>query len=225
MGHFQNRFLRAVSAASLGFAGVALALLGVVVPAAPSSASVVAAGSCSATSELAACDADHDTIPDTVERVVCGAATCATGREDRDKDGVGDWVEVMACNSATCASPTKDSVGDGVPDFARQIVCGSATCSTGNADLNANGVPKWASVVICGTATCSTGHEDYDGDGVSDAIQLAACVISRGDLASTGAGIAIGLIVALAGGLIATGVVLARRRHLYAAALSTGVVA
>ncbi|MDR6971373.1 hypothetical protein [Leifsonia shinshuensis] len=86
-------------------------------------------------------------------------------------------------------------------------------------------MPKWASVVICGTATCATGHEDYDGDGVSDAIQLAACVIPRSSLASTGTSIAIGLIAASALGLIAAGCVLARKRHLFSKALWTGTVA
>ncbi|MFF9563488.1 LPXTG cell wall anchor domain-containing protein [Leifsonia sp. NPDC014704] len=159
-----------------------------------------------------------------MERTVCRSATCASGREDRDQDGVPDWVEVVACNSNTCASSTKDSVGDGIPDFARQIVCGSATCYTGNADVNGNGVPLWASVVICGTTACATGHEDYDADGVSDAIELTACVVPRGGLASTGSTIAIWLIVALGAGLITTGLVLARKRHLFAAAVRTDAV-
>ncbi|RDV46371.1 hypothetical protein DOE76_02975 [Leifsonia sp. ku-ls] len=86
-------------------------------------------------------------------------------------------------------------------------------------------MPKWASVVICGTVSCATGHEDYDADGVSDAIQLAACVVARGDLAKTGAGIAIGLILALAVGLIVTGLLLARKRRLFSAALDAGAAA
>jgi hypothetical protein len=178
-----------------------------------------AASSCSASGDIAACDADRDTIPDTVERVVCATATCASGREDRDKDGIPDWTEVVACDTARCASPTKDSIRDGIPDYARQIVCGSATCFTGNAAKNPNGVPTWASVVICGTTGCATGHEDYDADGVSDAVELAACVTPRGDLAATGAFIAIWLIAAIGLGLVATGLLLARRRHLYRAAL------
>ena len=188
--------------------------------AAPSSMPV-----CPAASNVSSCDADDDAIPDTVERAVCGTATCSTGREDRDKDGIPDWVEFTACGATTCASPSKDSVGDGVPDFARRIVCGSATCSTGNTDMNANGVPKWASVVICGTTGCATGHEDYDADGVSDAVQLAACAIPLAGLASTGTSIAIGLIVALAAGLIGVGAYLARKRHLFSAALDAGSVA
>ena len=75
---------------------------------------------CPAQGDVSSCDADGDGIPDTVERVVCGTATCATGREDTDKDGVPDWTGVMACGSVTCASSAKDSVGDGVPDYARQ---------------------------------------------------------------------------------------------------------
>lgn len=74
---------------------------------------------CPAHGEVSSCDSDGDTIPDVVERVVCGTATCATGREDRDEDGIADWVEVMACGTTTCASPTKDSVRDGIPDYAR----------------------------------------------------------------------------------------------------------
>ncbi|MGO4534465.1 hypothetical protein [Leifsonia sp. 2MCAF36] len=220
MGSFHNRFTRSIHLAALCAAGVAFALLSILASAAPSLATVRVAASCSATSDLSACDADHDTVPDAVERVVCGSATCSTGREDRDSDGMPDWVEVTACGSVTCASPAEDSVGDGVPDFARKIVCGSATCSTGNTDVNVNGVPNWASVVICGTASCSTGHEDYDADGVSDALQLAACVKPRDALASTGATIAIGLIAALAAALIAAGVLLARKRHLFSAALA-----
>jgi len=208
-------------------AGVATVLLcaGVSIAAGPASASEpgpVSSVSCPAVQDVSSCDADGDTIPDAVERVVAGSATGASGREDRDADGIPDWVEVIACGTVTCASPTKDSVGDAIPDFARQVVCGSTTCLTGNGDLNANGVPKWASVVICGTATCATGHEDYDGDGVSDAIQLAACVVGRDALASTGSSIAIGLIAALAAGLIVAGIVLARKRHLFAAALNSG---
>jgi len=177
---------------------------------------------CPAQGEVSSCDSDGDSIPDVVERVVCGTATCATGREDRDEDGIADWVEVMACGTTTCASPTKDSVRDGIPDYARQIVCGSATCWTDNRDVNSHGVPKWASVVICGTTGCATGHEDYDGDGVSDAIVLASCVSARNPLASTGSMIAIGVILALAAALIGTGVALSRRRGLYAAALEQG---
>lgn len=180
---------------------------------------------CPAQGDVSTCDADGDTIPDTVERAVCGSATCATGREDRDEDGIPDWVEVMACGSATCASPTKDGVGDGIPDFARRIVCGSATCWTDNQDVNGHGVPKWASVVICGTTTCATGHEDYDGDGISDAVELAACVTARNPLASTGSILPIGLIAAISLGLIVTGAVLARRRGLFSAALQTGAAA
>lgn len=173
---------------------------------------------CPSQNDVASCDADHDTVPDTVERIVAGSATGATGREDSDEDGVPDWTEVMACGSLKCASPTKDSVGDGIPDYARILTCGSSTCHTDNSDVNANGVPRWASIVICGTAECATGHEDYDADGVSDAIQLAACVKPRGDLAATGQFIAIWLIIASALGLIATGAVLARKWSLFAAA-------
>ncbi|NUU07178.1 LPXTG cell wall anchor domain-containing protein [Leifsonia sp. C5G2] len=104
-------------------------------------------------------------------------------------------------------------------------MCGSTACWTGNADTNDNGVPRWASVVICGTAACATGHEDYDADGVSDAIQLAACVLGRGDLAKTGASIAIGLIAVIAAALIVTGLMLARKRRLFAAALDAGSAA
>ncbi|MGN6761292.1 MAG: hypothetical protein ACTHJI_08215 [Leifsonia sp.] len=186
-------------------------------------AAVAVIAPCPAQGDVSSCDADGDGIPDTVERVVCGTATCATGREDTDKDGVPDWTEVMACGSVTCASPAKDSVGDGVPDYARQIVCGSATCWTGNDDVNGHGVPKWASVVICGTAECATGSEDYDHDGISDAVELAACVHPQNALAHTGSSIAIGLIVACALGLVLVGSILMRRRPLFRAALGQDV--
>ncbi|RDV45401.1 hypothetical protein DOE76_08785 [Leifsonia sp. ku-ls] len=98
------------------------------------------------------------------------------------------------------------------------LTCGSSTCRTGNSDVNENGVPRWASIVICGTVECATGHEDFDADGVSDAIQLAACVKPRDDLAATGQAIAIWLIIASALGLIVTGTILSRKRSLFAAA-------
>ncbi len=199
-------------------------LVGVWAPAAAASAAP-AHEPCPAQRDAASCDADGDTVPDTVERVVAGTATGATGREDADKDGVPDWTEVMACGTARCASPTTDSAGDGIPDYARILTCGSAACYTDNTDSNRNGVPRWASVVICGTTECATGHEDYDADGVSDAIQLAACVKPRGDLASTGQAIAIWLIIAFAVGLIVTGVMLARKRALFAAAVRPSGIA
>ncbi|MDN4613896.1 hypothetical protein P5G50_05460 [Leifsonia sp. F6_8S_P_1B] len=180
---------------------------------------------CPATGDVAACDADHDSIPDVVERVVTGSATGATGREDRDTDGIPDWVEAMACGTTACASPTRDGVGDGIPDYARQIVCGSATCSTGNGDVNANEVPKWASVVICGTVACASGHEDYDRDGISDAIELAACVTPGADLAHTGSTIALWAITSAAAGLIGAGLVLRRRWPLLSAALDAPTTA
>ena len=179
---------------------------------------------CASQQDVSSCDSDGDSIPDVVERVVAGSPTAATGREDTDKDGIPDWTEVMACGTVTCASPTADSAGDGVPDYARILTCGSATCYTGNLDVNANGVPRWASVVICGTTECATGHEDYDGDGVSDAVELAACVKPRSNLASTGQTIAMWLLVALAVGLTGTGVALSRKRALFAAAIRpTGI--
>jgi LPXTG-motif cell wall-anchored protein len=46
--------------------------------------------------------------------------------------------------------------------------------------------------------------------------------VGRDALASTGSSIAIGLIAALAAGLIVAGIVLARKRHLFAAALNSG---
>jgi hypothetical protein len=211
----------------LGLAALVVVLggvLGMGAAAVPDEAPGVAAGAagtpCPAAADVAACDADGDTIPDSVERVVAGTSTGATGREDTDDDGVPDWVEVTACGTIRCASATADSVGDAIPDFARQIVCGSATCGTGNSDVNPRGVPKWASVVICGTTGCATGHEDYDGDGISDAVQLAACVVDRGLLASTGAMLPLGAIALFAAGLIGAGVAMARRRGLFTAALA-----
>jgi hypothetical protein len=174
---------------------------------------------CPAVGEVSDCDADGDTIPDTVERVVCGSATCATGREDSDADGIPDWTEVVACGSVTCASPTRDKDGDGIPDYAEALTCGTATCSNGYEDADGNGVTDWASYVICGTRDCATGAEDYDGDGISDAVELAACVKHQDDLARTGSMIAIWLIVALAAGLIVTGIAVSRKRSLFRAAL------
>ena len=88
-------------------ASAVLALLtGLGAPAAASAAP--AHEPCSAQSDVSSCDADGDTVPDTVERVVAATATGADGREDADRDGVPDWTEVMACGTARCASPTKD---------------------------------------------------------------------------------------------------------------------
>ena len=203
-----------------GLLVTAAALGGTAIAAAPAVAAEQVP--CPARSEVSACDADRDSIPDTVERIVSGTATGATGREDSYGDGVPDWTETLACGTVACASPTTDSVGDGIPDYARILTCGSATCSTDNADVNANGVPRWASVVICGTVACATGHEDYDADGVSDAVELAACVLPRSNLASTGQSIAIWLLIAIAAGLVGTGVVLYRKRALFQAAVASG---
>ncbi|WP_295127622.1 hypothetical protein [uncultured Leifsonia sp.] len=197
--------------------GVALAV-GVAFVSANAGAAAPRYEPCPAQSDVSSCDSDGDSIPDTVERVVSGTATGASGREDTDGDGVPDWTEVLACGTVRCASSTKDSVGDGIPDFARILTCGSATCYTDNADINGNGVPRWASVVICGTTECATGHEDYDGDGISDAVELAACVTPRSNLAETGRFLAIWLLVAIACGLVVTGAVLLRKRPLFAAA-------
>jgi LPXTG-motif cell wall-anchored protein len=174
---------------------------------------------CPAEGQVSSCDADGDTIPDTAERVVCSTATCATGREDTDRDGVPDWTEVMACGTVTCASPTKDTDVDGIPDYAEDLTCGTATCANGYEDADRNDVADWASFVICGTRSCATGSEDYDGDGISDAVELMACVKHLDDLAHTGSTVAIWLIIALGAGLIGTGVVLARKRRLFQAAL------
>lgn len=206
-----HRFLRLAVTAALALGAVALPV--------GAAAAAPVYQPCQAQQNASSCDSDGDTIPDVVERVVTGSPTAATGREDTDKDGIPDWTEVMACGTVTCASPTTDSVGDGIPDYARILTCGSVTCYTDNADVNANGVPRWASVVICGTTECATGHEDYDGDGVSDAVELAACVKPRSNLASTGQTIAIWLLVAIAVGLVGTGVALSRKRALFSAAL------
>lgn len=140
----------------------------------------VAAGAatCSELTDPALCDSDGDGITDVVEQIVCGSATCATGREDTDRDGIPDWSEVIVCGSPTCADPRIDTDGDGIPDFAEVYVCGSEVCSTGREDADADGIADWVEFVICGNRTCANGREDYDGDGVSDAQQLAACVIA-----------------------------------------------
>lgn len=158
------------------------------------------------------CDIDGDRIPDQVEEVVCGSATCATGREDRDGDGLADWVEMQASGDVTGVDVNDDVDSDGIPDFAETIVCGSARCATGREDVDGDGVGDWAEVVICGDVTCSDGQEDYDGDGVKDATELAACVnYGRGDgwLALTG--VRIGLLVVVAGLLVGGGLLVRSR--------------
>lgn len=162
-------------------------------------------------------DVDGDTIPDGIERVVCGSATCATGTEDTDGDGVPDVVEVAACGSTSCADPGADVDGDGIPDFVERLVCGSATCTSGREDVDGDGVPDWVEYLVCGTATCATGTEDLDGDGVADASALQAYATYRQNLAVTGreyawvtpAFICSGLLVLVGAALM---VVRARRR-------------
>jgi hypothetical protein len=112
-------------------------------------------------------DVDGDTIPDTIERAVCGSSTCATGTEDVDGDGITDAVEVASCGTTRCADPRADADGDGIPDFVERLVCGSDICTSGPEDTDGDGVPDWVEFVICGTATCATGSEDLDGDGVA----------------------------------------------------------
>lgn len=83
---------------SLGLAGSALAATGAGLSAAPAAAAV--AGTVTALPVAMpdlrcdpgdrSCDTDGDRIPDAVEQVVCGSATCATGAEDADGDGVPD---------------------------------------------------------------------------------------------------------------------------------------
>lgn len=133
-------------------------------------------------------DVDADTIPDSIERVVCGNATCATGTEDVDGDGIADAIEVASCGTTRCADPRADADGDGIPDFVERLVCGSDTCTSGREDTDGDGVPDWVEFVICGSATCATGSEDLDGDGVADAASLQAYALYRQKLATTGQG-------------------------------------
>lgn len=123
------------------------------------------------------CDTDNDRIPDAVEQVVCGSATCATGTEDVDGDGVPDWVEYLASGATDGVDPAADRDKDGMPDYTERLTCGTDTCATGREDVDGDGVRDWAEIVICGDTTCATGDEDYDGDGVADHQQLQACVV------------------------------------------------
>ncbi len=140
-------------------------------------------------------DSDDDTIPDIVEREVCGTATCALGTEDRDDDGIPDVTEVLSCDTSTCASPTKDADADGIPDFAERLVCDVDTCSNSLEDADGDRIGDWVEFVICGTRTCADGSEDYDGNGVSDAAELAACVVRIDDLAITGGTLALWILI------------------------------
>jgi hypothetical protein len=178
------------------------------------------------------CDMDGDRIPDAVEQVVCGSATCATGAEDADGDGVPDWTEYLASGSTTGVDPAADRDSDGMPDYAERLTCGTDTCATGREDVDGDGVRDWAEVVICGDTTCATGDEDLDGDGVPDHQQLQACVVyDRGTwwdrasrLATTGSGpwlLAACALALLGGG----GWLLRRSRRARAARRGTAVVA
>jgi hypothetical protein len=68
-----------------GTVSVAAALLLMLVVPTPAAASVGAVSAQSLTVAAGEKDADADTIPDVVEREVCGTATCAVGIEDRDR--------------------------------------------------------------------------------------------------------------------------------------------
>ena len=163
------------------------------------------------------CDVDNDRIPDAVEQVVCGSATCATGAEDVDGDGVPDWVEYLSSGAVDGSDPTLDRDSDGMPDYTERRTCGTDTCATGREDVDGDGVRDWAEVVICGDTTCATGEEDFDGDGVPDHQQLQACVVydrstwwdKTQQLATTGWGP--WLLALLAAGLLAGGTWLVRR--------------
>ncbi|WP_139305220.1 hypothetical protein [Microbacterium hydrocarbonoxydans] len=75
------------------------AALAAMEPGAHSSAAVVSVDATTMMTTADAKDADDDTIPDVVEREVCGTATCAVGTEDEDADGIPDWTEVLSCDS------------------------------------------------------------------------------------------------------------------------------
>jgi len=75
------------------FAGAAVVVAGLVLSVLPATAGAAAvpevaptevvaaaAATCSEQVDAAVCDSDRDGITDVVEQVVCGSATCATGR-------------------------------------------------------------------------------------------------------------------------------------------------
>ncbi|MDP9904713.1 hypothetical protein [Arthrobacter bambusae] len=151
---------------------------------------------CAGQSDPNKCDSDGDGIPDWIEFIVCGSATCATAREDANHNGIPDWVEVESCGTTTCVTdPAKDSGGRGIPDWASRIVCGTDTCATGHEDADGNGIPDWTEVLICGKAGCSNGKEDLNHNGALDWVELQAslkqpAVGSQGWFVDTGARIA-----------------------------------
>lgn len=149
-------------------------------------------------------DSDVDGIPDWVEIIICGTATCADGTEDtdgngipdwteiiicgapgcvqvgegagdEDGDGIPDWVEIIVCGTTTCATGAEDSDGDGIPDWVEVLQCGSVTCATTEDDSDGDGIPDWIEIIICGSASCADGSEDADGDGVPDWIEIIMC--------------------------------------------------
>ncbi len=222
---------RGRSAVAVGATSLVVGVLGVVWPASATGAAVPGAAVAGSAVDAAAdlrcdpgergCDSDGDRISDTVEQVVCGSITCATGHEDADGDGLPDWVEYLASTSTTAVDPAADVDGDGMPDFAERLVCGSDRCATGREDVDGDGARDWAEVVICGDVTCATGREDYDGNGTPDADELQACVVyDRGDwwarltapaarLATTG--VAVGWVLVVAVAAVTTGAWLRRR--------------
>ena len=130
---------------------------------------------CAGVGDANTCDSDGDGIPDWIEFVVCGSATCATGREDANRNGVPDWVEVESCGTTTCVTdPVKDTGGRGIPDWVSRIVCGTDFCATGHEDVDGNRIPDWAEVLICGKAGCASGTEDYNRNKVPDWVELQA---------------------------------------------------
>lgn len=102
-----------------------LVLIAAVLPmTAGGSAATAAEPVCSELVSSAPCDSDRDGFSDSLEKKVCGTATCATGREDKDSDGIPDTSEFVVCGEATCADPARDNDRDGIPDFAEIYVCG-----------------------------------------------------------------------------------------------------
>lgn len=63
---------------------------------------------CPAVVDVASCDADGDSIPDAVERVVCASAECWTGNADTNPHRVPKWASVVICGATASATGHED---------------------------------------------------------------------------------------------------------------------
>ena len=115
-------------------------------------------------------DADGDGLPNELENLLCGSATCVDPDADSDDDGVPDYQEQVIgelCGAVDCTAlfgtddPNEllaDSDGDQIPDLLESAVCGSSSCLDVSADADGDGLPDFIDSLvdmICSVVDCS----------------------------------------------------------------------